>query len=79
MNVKQIDLNDQGSVESIVVRMSLDEALYLAKLTGGQNGVSAEAVLTGGAGLNAEVYASLTGELFNRFYEDGVADAVRNR
>lgn len=79
MNVKQINLDDDGVPESVFVRLSRDEALYLAKLTGGQNGVSAEAVLAGGAGLNAEVYASLTGELFNRFYEDGVNDVVRSR
>lgn len=79
MNVKQINLDDDGVPESVFVRMSRDEALYLAKLTGRQTHTSAGDILTGCAALNTEVYESLTGDLFNRYYDDGVNDAVRSR
>ncbi|MGK3105335.1 hypothetical protein [Streptomyces sp. WAC05858] len=75
MRVKQINLDDEGMPESIVVHMSHDEAVYLAKLTGEQNWQSSEEIMPGGAPLNSGVFDSLSGEVFNRYYEDGVKDA----
>ena len=81
MNVTRIDLDDDGRglPETVLVRMTRDEALYLAKLTGVQSRDEAESVLTGGDLLNTEVYDSLTGELFNRFYDGGVDEAIHSR
>jgi hypothetical protein len=72
MLVKQINLNDDGQPEEIVVRLTRDEAAYLALLTAKQSGHTSEEIMAGGHGLNCEVYATLTGEFFNRYYEDGV-------
>ncbi|MFG2540702.1 hypothetical protein ACGFU4_36230 [Streptomyces sp. NPDC048511] len=74
--MKQIDLDDGGELEAVVVRMSRAEAAYLTLLTGKQNGVTSEAVMRGGSSLNGKVYDSLAGEIFNRFYENGVDDVV---
>lgn len=80
MLIKRIDLDDAGeSPEFVHVRLTVGEALYLAALTGKQNGVSSEDVMTGGAGFNTTVYHGLTGGVFNRFYDGGVAEAMRER
>ncbi|MDI5965699.1 hypothetical protein [Streptantibioticus silvisoli] len=77
MRIKQIELDDEGMPEAVLVRMTHDEALYLALLTGKQTGATSAQIIPGGAARNSEVYEALTGELFNRYYDDGVNDAVR--
>lgn len=77
MRVKQINLDDDGQPEAIIVRLTCDEAAYLARLTGKQNWTTSEEIMPGGGAHNTEVYDTLTGEFFNRYYEDGVDDAVR--
>lgn len=76
MLVKQINLDDDGQPEEIVVRLTRNEAAYLALLTGKQSGHTSAEIMPGGDGLNSEVYEALTGEFFNRYYEDGVQGAV---
>lgn len=76
MQVKQINLDDDGQPETVLVRVTRAEAAYLALLTGKQNGLTSEEVMPGGADLNSEIYESLTGDFFNRYYEDGVNGAI---
>lgn len=61
----------------VTVRMTLAEAVYVTKVLGAMNGIQAEQVMPGGAHASNEIYSCLTGELFNRFWEDGVDDALR--
>lgn len=75
MQVKQINLDDDGQPETVLVRLTREEATYIALLTGRQNGSTSEEVMAGGGVLNGQVYEALTGEFFNRYYEDGVAGA----
>jgi hypothetical protein len=42
---------------------------------GKQSGATDDEVWSGAGSTSAEVYGALVGELFNRYYEDGVADA----
>lgn len=77
MKVKQINLDDEGLPENIVVRVSRAEAAYIALLVGRQTGETSGAVMPGGAALNSSVYEALAGDVFNRFYENGVEDAAR--
>lgn len=79
MRIKRIDLDGDESPEFVHVRLTVGEALYLAALTGRQNGVSSEAVMAGGADFNSSVYGGLTGGVFNWFYDGGVEEAVRDR
>lgn len=76
MKVKRIDLDDEEMPERILVELSHDEAVYLAVLLGRQSPNDREAILRGGGALGGSVCDGLTGGLFNRFYEDGVNDAV---
>lgn len=73
--VKQIVLTEDGDVEGVQLSLTGKEALYLAILIGKQSGVKDDEVWSGAASTSAEVYGALVGELFNRYYEDGVADA----
>jgi hypothetical protein len=78
MRIRNIALDDDGDPSKVLFEMSIIEAVYLTKLIGDQNGLDAERTLPGhGQAVNSEIYGSLTGELFNRFYDDGVDDAVR--
>jgi hypothetical protein len=77
MKVKRIDLDDDENPETITVELTHDEAVFLALFLGKQNGVEEEAVMPGGSRLGGEIYDGLTGGVFNRFYEDGVADAAK--
>ena len=79
MKVKAIELDGEELPSAVTVVMTRDEALYLTLLVGKMSGVQAEEVMDGGGEASAEVYECLTGSLFNRFYEDGAADALRAR
>ncbi|MFB7312999.1 hypothetical protein [Streptomyces sp. NPDC056192] len=76
MLVKQINLDDDGQPETLLVRLTRNEAAYLALLTGKQSGHTSGDIMPGGDSLNSEVYEALTGEFFNRYYEDGVHGSV---
>lgn len=76
MKVKRIDLDDEEMPERITVELTHDEAAYIAALTGKQSFSSAEAIAPGGGHLNSAVHSALNGVVFNRFYEDGVAEAI---
>lgn len=77
MKIKAIVFDDESAVKGLTFEISLPEAIYLAKLLGCQTGTTAEGIFHGGADLNSELYSCLTGEFFNRFYDDGVNDAAR--
>ena len=79
MRIRQINLDDDGLPEQVTAELTRDEALYIATLLGKQNGITANEVMGGGDAINHEVYDALAGDLFNRYWEDGVADAHRGR
>lgn len=53
--------------ENITVTMSLKEAIWIAKVAGQQCG----------EGQHREIYGPLIGDLFNRYWDDGVDEAHR--
>jgi len=67
MELKNITLAE-GMPKSITVEMSIEEAVWIAIIAGKQRGESP----------HSEIYGCLTGELFNRFWDDGVDDAKRS-
>lgn len=77
MKLIQIELDDEELPSGATLRVSADEALYLALLLGKMNGVQAEELMTGGANVSSEMHSCLSNGLFNRFYDDGVSDAAR--
>lgn len=79
MKLRRIELDDNELPSCATFDVTADEALYLALLLGKMSSVQTEELLTGGGELADDLYECLTGSLFNRFYEDGVNDAVRAR
>lgn len=79
MKVKRIDLDDGEMPERVLVELSHDEAMLTAALLGRLDTAELNEVLPGGAALGADIYDGLAGSLFNRFYGDGVAEAVGMR
>jgi hypothetical protein len=52
---------------TVTVTMSIEEALWIAQVAGKQRGGSP----------HRTIYDCLVGDLFNRYWEDGVKDAAR--
>lgn len=78
MKTTVIVLNE-GDVERVTVEMGVDEAAFLAKLIGGMTGPSSEQVMPGGKAIGEQIYESLVGSIFNRFFDDGVDEYLRRR
>jgi hypothetical protein len=78
MEIKQINLEGDKPVR-VLAELDFDELVYLATVTGKFSPAQAEEILPGaGAHANGEIYLCLTGELFNRFYDGGEAEARRH-
>lgn len=77
-NIKSIEFDNNGELEFVTVRMSAEEAAFIAKFTGRQSGETAEEVMTGGAPASSHLYDTMAGEVFNRLYDGGVDEWHRD-
>lgn len=80
MRVRSISVGDDGMPETITVEMSAREAAWVGRLTGRQSPDTVRELLPGAdfSAENANVYDCLSGEVFNRYYYDGLRDAIRD-
>ncbi|ANA86270.1 hypothetical protein SEA_LOZINAK_113 [Gordonia phage Lozinak] len=79
MRVRSIELAENGFPEQVTVVMSRSEAEWITLVLGSLTGEQEEAIKPGYREQSGEIYNALVGELFNRFWEDGINDAVRGR
>ena len=79
MRIRQINLDDSGLPERVTAELTRDEALYIATVLGRQNPIDATEVMRDGDTVLHELYGSLSGELFNRYWEDGHRQALEER
>lgn len=63
----------------ITVEMSQDEALLIATMIGKTNHTQRNEMMAGAGVIGSDVYDCLTGNVFNRYWDDGVTDAMRER
>lgn len=72
---------DDPYPERITVEMSKDEALLIAVMVGKLNGAKVDELIPGMSATetHSDIYDCLTGSVFNRYWEDGVKDALRER
>jgi hypothetical protein len=73
---------DDGTVTlpaTVTVKMPLAEALYIAATCGKRNHPDANAIMRGGAEVNSEIYDCLVADVFNRYWDCGVTDALLAR
>lgn len=68
MKLRKIILDENEEMKSISVDMTVEEACWMAKLSGSINNVNSQ--------LHSEIYSCLAGSFFNHFYEDGVNTAM---
>ena len=72
-----MDFDDAGLPSGGTFVLTGVEMLYLAQLTGRQNGNTAEQVMSGGSEANSDIFDCLSGSVFNAYYEDGIDEAAR--
>lgn len=76
--IKSIEFNDEEELEYVTVRMSAEEAAFIAIFTGKKNGTDPEATMRGGGPASSHLHSAMAGGVFNRLYEDGVEEWLRN-
>jgi hypothetical protein len=79
VDIKVLELDEAENPEFVTVRMSVQEAAFMAKVTGQQSTNDAEAVFPGGSDPSHSVYNALVGSVFNRFWDGGVDDYLADR
>jgi hypothetical protein len=78
MKVQTIRLDEDENPDMVVVEMSSDEAAFIARLCGSLSPRDITTFLAEDPRwfrANEDIYESLAGSVFNRFYDDGL-DAV---
>lgn len=76
--VRLIEMDDDGQPEWVTIRLSNEEAAFIAKFTGKQSGDTANEVMKGGAVANRALFETFTGEVFNRYFDGGVDEWIRD-
>lgn len=79
MKIRALTFDDEQNPETVTAELTIEEAAYLAKLTGQQTGITANQIMPGGDEPSHEIYDCLISNVFNTFYEDGVNDYLRSR
>jgi hypothetical protein len=77
-SIKSMEFDENDELEFVTVRMSAEEAAFIAKFTGRQTGETAEKIMSGGAPASSHLYEAMTGLVFNRLYDGGVDDWHQN-
>jgi uncharacterized membrane-anchored protein len=72
VKIKAIEFDADENPTLVSVALTADEVVYLSKLVGRMDSVSADAVMSGGAVINSSVYDGLVCGVANRFFDDGV-------
>lgn len=77
MKLINITLNDDQLPAKAVAELTIDEMIWITRVTGRQNFQTAEELVPGFGAASSEVYHCLSGGLFNRFWECGLDGAIR--
>lgn len=77
MKLTNIHLDGDGKPDVVTVEMTRREAQFIAVVTGQMNPQQAEETLQGSGDASLEIYSALAGSVFNRFWEDGVGESIR--
>jgi hypothetical protein len=79
MDIKVLELDDEGDPEFITVRMHVLEAAFMTKVVGVQSDKDAEDVFPGGAIPSHSIYKGLTDGVFHRYWDGGVHDYLKGQ
>ncbi|MGI5216225.1 hypothetical protein [Nocardia sp. CA-290969] len=78
MKLHGILLDDDEQVDGATVTLTRAELQIIAVLIGRRSDTKIEEVLPGHGHAADELYNGLIGGIFNRFWEDGLDDALRD-
>ena len=80
MKITQINLDDEGVPSDVTVKLSLDQAALIARVFGSYCGNSYKSTgdMSRWSVAGSDLYSGLVSDLFNRFWDDGVNDVLRN-
>jgi hypothetical protein len=76
MKIKSIKHSSEEMPKQVTVSMSIQEFLYLAKVTGAKNHSEADEVIKNGHVYNSSIY-DCASRLFIQYFEDGIDDAIK--
>lgn len=76
MKIQKIKLDDLAKPKSLTVKMSIKEALFIAKILTTMTPNDHAKVMSDGMQIGHEMSETMTADLFNRFYEDGIDEAT---
>lgn len=76
MEIKAFTFEDR-QLDTVTVQMTAEEAAFIAKVVGKMNDPMAHAALGISTQAHSEIYDALSGEVFNRLYDDGVDGWIR--
>lgn len=72
MKLKGMTFREDRSLDEVTVVMTADEAAVIAYLFGRMNAFAQDALLYSGSDRLDGVYDCISGDVFNRVYEDGL-------
>lgn len=67
-SVKVIEFDEDEEVESVTVKLSAREALFVTLMAGRYSGDTAEKLMAGGAEVVGNLYSTLTGTVWSPHY-----------
>lgn len=76
MKITKIALDD-GRPDEVTAVLTLDELIYIGLTIGKHAPTDANARMPEGNRVVTEIWNCLTGELFNRYWDDGINGAAR--
>lgn len=78
MIVNKLKLSKDGLPKKATVELSIEEIAYITKILGKMNDIQANEVMKNGDVISSEIYSGFTGDIFNRYWDDGINDFFRN-
>lgn len=68
---------DNSELDTVTVVMTAEEAAFMVKVCGNMNDPMAAEAFGRGTQAHTEIYDLFAGEVFNRLYDDGVHEWMR--
>lgn len=78
MKIKSIEMDKKGLLpQAVTVRMTAREAALIVRMVGKTSHSQRDQIQSDGGSAGSCIYDTLAGDLFNRFYDDGVDEVKR--
>lgn len=79
MKLHKIEFDNYPNPETIEVSMSIREAAFITEVIGKLNDPQANEIMSDGADLMFKIYYCLTGNVFNRYWEEGIDGYLKGK